>query len=327
MDISIEHDKGDIREWKDRDGTEGKTKMTYPYGYIRRTVGADEEQIDCYVGPNKDSEKVFIIHQMAVPSFKRYDEDKVMLAFTTKREAKAAYLMHYSDPRFLGSMTVTTVENFKRTYVKKSTNVVKSQKIWRKGGSDKCTTGICDLLDGVAVPSHEPFPYALSLLDYDVHAPPAHGNCGCSLEGENLYRSLAQEDPSQDQTLAMPQMTQMPSTPQQPVGPQIFVDPHDVETYEGVESLLGRLGSVKDPELMQIAAKIWGKGYNYEGEPPAKARGEILGWLLDQRDLLGVEPHEIAPAQPFNEAEEGEFSPNLDEQESSDPHSESHENH
>ena len=48
---------------------------------------------------------------------------------------------------------------------------------------------------------------------------------------------------------------------------------------------------------MQIAGKIWGDGYTFEGLPPEIARAEIIGFLLDQRDLLGVEPAMPSSAQ------------------------------
>ena len=68
MDISIETDKGEYRHWYDpHNKTDGKTLMKYPYGYIRRTEGADGEHIDVYVGPNHDEEKVYIVHQNKVP--------------------------------------------------------------------------------------------------------------------------------------------------------------------------------------------------------------------------------------------------------------------
>ena len=288
LDISIEHDKGMVREWRDRDGSVGQTKMAYPYGYICRTMGADDEQVDVYVGPNKDSDKVFIIHQMAVPDFKRYDEDKVMIGFDSKREAKAAYLMHYDNPKFFGTMTVTDVDAFKRMFVKKALKS-SGMKTWKRVGNKHCTTGVCDLLDGVSVPSDEPFPYAKALLGYDVYAPPAHGGCTCTMTGgSGLKRSL--NDNVEAEEMQNPMTVPQAPSDGLPMPMEMFVDPHDVETYEGVESLLGRLGGVKDPELMQIAEKIWGRGYNYEGQMPSIARAEILGWLLDQRDLLGVEP-------------------------------------
>ena len=311
LDISIEHDKGMSREWVDRDGSKGSTKMAYPYGYICRTMGEDDEQVDVYVGPDEDSEKVFIVHQMAVPDFEKYDEDKVMVGFGSAREAKAAYLMHYNNPKFFGTMTSTDMDAFKRMFVKKALGV-KRMKTWRKSSKEFCKTDICFQLDGMTIPEDQKFS---GIKGYPLDGPPAHTHCKCTLEysmGKSLHdpeekftsdvedmeepNHPAQEEKSPEQGLADPNhpvqeaapvvdpMTGMPMMP---------IDPHDVETFEGVESLIGRIGSVNDQELMTIAEKVWGAGYNYEGQSPWQARAEILGFLQDQRDLLGVEPEGI----------------------------------
>jgi hypothetical protein len=41
-----------------------------------------------------------------------YDEDKAMLGFASEDEARAAYLQHYDDPRFLGPITAMPVDEF-----------------------------------------------------------------------------------------------------------------------------------------------------------------------------------------------------------------------
>lgn len=121
MDISIETDKGEVRNWFDpNSGEHGSTTMKYPYGYIKRTKGADDEQIDVYVGPDTTSDSVFIIKQMAAPDFKEYDEDKVMLGFESEKQAKMAYLQHYNDEKFLGSIKTMSVDEFKSEFITKA---------------------------------------------------------------------------------------------------------------------------------------------------------------------------------------------------------------
>lgn len=121
MDISIETDKGQLRHWYDPHNKEdGTTKMRYPYGYIRRTMGADDEHVDCYVGPEEDVDEVYVIHQMKAPNFKRYDEDKVMLGFESPKHAKNAYLMHYNKDGFFGSMDTMSVADFREQFVSKA---------------------------------------------------------------------------------------------------------------------------------------------------------------------------------------------------------------
>jgi len=115
LHISVETDKGELRHWYDKANDEkGTTKMKYPYGYIRRTKGTDGDHVDVYVGPNKRAKNVYVIHQMKAPDFKKYDEDKCMLGFLSAQAAKVAYLGHYNDKRFFGSMSVLPFEEFEK---------------------------------------------------------------------------------------------------------------------------------------------------------------------------------------------------------------------
>lgn len=132
MQISIENKRGSCRKGVDKDGHKWKTKMYFDYGYIRGTVGKDKDHLDCYVGPNKKSEKVFIVHQND-PTTGNYDEDKVMLGFNSASEAKEAYLKQYDRPGFFGSMDETTIEKFKETVFKDSN---KGKKVIIKKGSE-----------------------------------------------------------------------------------------------------------------------------------------------------------------------------------------------
>ena len=112
MDISIENKKGSYRSGVDKDGHKWRTYMNYDYGYIRGTVGVDKDHLDCYVGPDKKAEKVYVIHQND-PVTHKYDEDKCMLCFSSAADAKKAYMKQYDRPGFYGSMTTMTIDEFK----------------------------------------------------------------------------------------------------------------------------------------------------------------------------------------------------------------------
>ena len=112
MDISIENKKGSYRSGVDKDGHKWKTLMHYDYGYIRGTVGTDKDHLDCYVGPDKEAQKVYVIHQND-PVTHKYDEDKCMLCFSSAADAKVAYMKQYDRPGFYGSMTTMTIDQFK----------------------------------------------------------------------------------------------------------------------------------------------------------------------------------------------------------------------
>jgi len=127
FDISIENRAGSVRKWTDEaTGTEGETKMLFPYGYIRRTEGTDLEQVDVFVGPNEAAKRVFIIHQMKAPTFKEHDEDKCMLGFSTKAAAKKAYLGHFDRSEFLGSITTMPVDEFRKKVYRKKGEIIKA---------------------------------------------------------------------------------------------------------------------------------------------------------------------------------------------------------
>ena len=112
LNISIENKKGSIRRGVDKDGHEWSVKMNYSYGRIRSSIGADGDLLDVYIGPDKNSRRVFIVHQND-PTTGKYDEDKVMLFFPTPEDAKKAYLSQYDRPGFFGEMDETDIDTFK----------------------------------------------------------------------------------------------------------------------------------------------------------------------------------------------------------------------
>jgi cytidyltransferase-like protein len=114
FDIAVENKKGSTRRWYDKDGKEkGSTKMRSDYGYIEGALGADQEAMDVYVGPDEKAEFVYVVHQNKAPDFEEYDEDKVMLGFSSEDDAKEAYLKQYNDPRFYGGMSSMPLDKFK----------------------------------------------------------------------------------------------------------------------------------------------------------------------------------------------------------------------
>lgn len=123
LPISIENAAGSSRRWFDPVAREhGSTTMIHDYGYIRLTEATDGDHVDCYVGPDKHAARVYVVHQQKKRpdgSFGGYDEDKCFLGFPSASAAKAAYLAHYNDPRFFGSMTTMTIPQFKGKLVEK----------------------------------------------------------------------------------------------------------------------------------------------------------------------------------------------------------------
>ena len=104
MGISIENKKGTRRkpDWP---------KLHCDYGYIKRTMGADGDHVDVFVGPSPGSEIVYIIDQ--VDKNGRFDEHKAMVGFTSKQQAVEAYKKCYTPSWKVGRVTAMTVGQFK----------------------------------------------------------------------------------------------------------------------------------------------------------------------------------------------------------------------
>lgn len=121
--IAIENKAGTIRRWHDEDGNEtGSVSMKHHYGFLEDHLGADGEELDCYVGPKGDDAKeVHLVHQLRGPGYARLDEQKAMIGFGSPDEAKAAYLAHRNDgERAYGGMTSIPVDIFKDKLTKRT---------------------------------------------------------------------------------------------------------------------------------------------------------------------------------------------------------------
>lgn len=113
LDIAIENPRGSERSGKRPDGTEWRHTMSDHYGYIKRTVGADQEQVDVYLGPQEDSDQVFIVDQLHQQDGS-FDEHKVMLGYPNQAAAVEAYRSNFDPDWKVGEVTAMPVEQFKR---------------------------------------------------------------------------------------------------------------------------------------------------------------------------------------------------------------------
>lgn len=123
--ITIENPKGTIRSGIDHTGKPWSARMTEDYGYIKRTVGHDGDQVDCFVGPNKRSNRVWVVDQLHHHA-QRFDEHKCLLGFNTEKQAIGAYRKSYGRlydiNHAMGGVTEMSVDAFKE---------------WLKGGGGK----------------------------------------------------------------------------------------------------------------------------------------------------------------------------------------------
>jgi hypothetical protein len=107
LPISIETPKGASRrpQWP---------PLANHYGYIKRTQSeADGDHIDVFLGPNPESELVFVVDQVRGDTG-TFDEHKVMIGWTDQESARQGYLSNYSPGwRGLGIITPLTMAQFK----------------------------------------------------------------------------------------------------------------------------------------------------------------------------------------------------------------------
>ena len=110
LPITIENDEGSIRRWKNNAGETGKVTIFYRYGFINETRGADNEEIDCFVGHNPYASNVYVI-RLGKDDF----EEKIMLGFDSIESARDAFLAHYQDQAYLGEITEMPMYLFRET--------------------------------------------------------------------------------------------------------------------------------------------------------------------------------------------------------------------
>lgn len=115
LDVAIETPRDAERTGTGPDGQPWSVTMPAHYGYVKRTEGADGEQVDVYLGDNLDSRTVFIVDQVD-PDTGKFDEHKAMIGFPGPNEALDTYQAGFSDGRGqdrAGAVTAMTVTEFK----------------------------------------------------------------------------------------------------------------------------------------------------------------------------------------------------------------------
>ncbi|MER8602781.1 D-Ala-D-Ala carboxypeptidase family metallohydrolase [Mesorhizobium sp. M1233] len=115
MPIAIETEAGQERTGIDGSGKPWSVQMPAPYGYLKRTNGADGDAVDVYLG-HENTGHVFVVDQID-PTTGKFDEHKVMLGYNELQSAMDTYDAAFSDgsgPRRGGAVTGMTVAQFKQ---------------------------------------------------------------------------------------------------------------------------------------------------------------------------------------------------------------------
>lgn len=113
FDVTIEQPAGSVRSGKDANGKEWSVTMNNTYGYIRGTKGVDGDHIDVFLGPDMNSDMVYVVDQVNTDG--SFDEHKVMIGFSSLEDARSAYLSNYEDGwQGLGNITGVELDEFKK---------------------------------------------------------------------------------------------------------------------------------------------------------------------------------------------------------------------
>lgn len=111
MDISVENPRGSVRKGTDQNGRDWEIELQDSYGYIRRTTGADNEQVDVFIGSYPESDRVFVVDQVNADG--SFDEHKVILGATDMDDAIETYSRNYEQGWVVGPVTEMSVPEFK----------------------------------------------------------------------------------------------------------------------------------------------------------------------------------------------------------------------
>jgi len=112
LPVTIEIAKGRWRRGVSGNGKPWAIQMKWPYGYIKRTAGADGDHVDCFLGPQPESEIVFVVDQNRADG--TFDEHKVFVGWTNSAAAKEAYLSNYDQAwKGFAGIRAMTIEEFR----------------------------------------------------------------------------------------------------------------------------------------------------------------------------------------------------------------------
>lgn len=106
--VTVETPQGATRK-----GLLWKVNMPTDYGYIDGITGADGDDLDCYVGPSPESDRVFVVDQNKLWG-SGFDEHKVMLGYHTQESALEDYMRgHHRSNKVFRAITEMSMPMFR----------------------------------------------------------------------------------------------------------------------------------------------------------------------------------------------------------------------
>lgn len=114
LKIAIEFPIGSTKKGVNKKtGEEWTRDYHHDYGYIVGSYGADGDNLDCFLCPERcEDSEIFIIQQLT-PDGSRYDEDKCMIGYASEEDAIEAFKLHCHLPdKMFGGITPMNVDAF-----------------------------------------------------------------------------------------------------------------------------------------------------------------------------------------------------------------------
>ncbi len=96
LNLVIENPRGTVRVGTDISGKEWASTMPDHYGFIKGYLGADGDDVDCFIGHDLRADQVYVVIQKD-PETGEFDEYKCMIGFPDEMCAEQTYHMAYSD--------------------------------------------------------------------------------------------------------------------------------------------------------------------------------------------------------------------------------------
>jgi Inorganic Pyrophosphatase len=110
--IRIENPKGSVRSGEDN-GHHWSVQMTHDYGYVQRMNGLDQEKLDCFIGPDRSADNVYVVTTKE-PGTGKPDEEKCFVGFGSASEARQAFMDNYDSPKHFHSLRTMSLDEFKQ---------------------------------------------------------------------------------------------------------------------------------------------------------------------------------------------------------------------
>lgn len=110
FDVRLDRPKGTVQKGTDKNGKPWERVYKVDYGYIPDTAGGDGDELDVFLGPDKNSSTAYWMIQKKDDG--SFDEYKVVLGAKTKSDAVKIYTDHIPK-KFLKSTASISVSMMK----------------------------------------------------------------------------------------------------------------------------------------------------------------------------------------------------------------------